>query len=78
VCFIIASPPAYYLRALVGTDASVLIVPNQCDSARDRTSHPSAKVDDFSFLRSLVVSAKTGLGLNLSLKYYYFGDARLA
>jgi internalin A len=54
-----------YLRSFVGTDASVLIVQSQCDSARDRTPRPPAKVDDFSFLRSLAVSAKTGLGLNL-------------
>ena len=54
-----------YLRAFAGTDASVLIVQSQCDSARDRASHPPVKVDDFFFLRWLEVSAKTGLGLNL-------------
>jgi internalin A len=54
-----------YLRAFAGTDASMLIVQSQCDSVRDRTPHPPAKVDDFPFLRSLAVSAKTGLGLNL-------------
>jgi internalin A len=53
-----------YLRAFAGRDASVLIVQSQCDSARDRASHP-VKVDDFCFLRWLEVSAKTGLGLNL-------------
>jgi internalin A len=54
-----------YLRAFAGTDASVLIVQSQCDTARDRASHPPEKVDDFFFLRWLEVSAKTGLGLNL-------------
>src|SRR6202030_1032137 len=54
-----------YLRAFAGTEASVLIVQSQCDSARDRASHPPVKVDDFFFLRWLEVSAKTGLGLNL-------------
>jgi internalin A len=40
-----------YLRAFAGTDASVLIVQSQCDTARDRVAHPPAKVDDFCFLR---------------------------
>jgi internalin A len=52
-----------YVRAFAGTDASVLIVQSQCDSARDRAMHPSAKTGDF-FLRWLEVSAQTGLGLN--------------
>jgi internalin A len=43
----------------------VLIAQSHCDSARDRSSHPPALVDDFSSLRWLEVSAKTGLGLNL-------------
>jgi internalin A len=54
-----------YLRAFAGTDASALIVQSQCDSARDRASHPPVIVDDFFPLRWLEVSAKTGLGLNL-------------
>jgi internalin A len=54
-----------YLRAFAGTDASVLIVQSQCDSAGHRASHPPVKVDDFFSLRWLEVSAKTGLGLNL-------------
>jgi internalin A len=54
-----------YLRTFAGTNTSMLIVQSQCDSVRDRTPHPPAKVDDFPFLRSLAVSAKTGLGLNL-------------
>ncbi len=61
-------PLAYwldYLRAFAGTDAFVLIVQSQCDSACDRASHPPVKVNDFFFLRWLEVSAKTGLGLNL-------------
>jgi internalin A len=59
-------PLAYwldYLRAFAGTDASVLIVQSQCDSARDRAMRPTAKTDDF-LLRWLEVSAKTGVGLN--------------
>jgi internalin A len=54
-----------YLRSFAGTHASVIMVQSQCDTARDRASHPSVKVDDFFFLRWLEVSAKTGLGLNL-------------
>jgi internalin A len=59
-------PLAYwldYLRAFAGTIASVLIVQSQCDSARDRAKHPSAKTDDF-YVRWLEVSAKTGVGFN--------------
>jgi internalin A len=54
-----------YVRAFAGTDASVLIVQSQCDTPRDRVSHPPVKVDDFFFLRWLEVSAKTRLRLNL-------------
>jgi internalin A len=54
-----------YLRAFAGTDVSVLIVQSQCDSARNRASHPPVKVGDFFSLRWLEVSAKTRLGLNL-------------
>jgi internalin A len=60
-------PLAYWLDYLrnFSTNSSVLIVQSQCDSARDRASHPPVKVDDFFFLRWLEASAKTGLGLNL-------------
>ena len=54
-----------YLRAFVGTDASVLIVQSQCDTRDKRQPHPPATTDDFNSSRLAAVSAKTDLGLNL-------------
>jgi internalin A len=54
-----------YLRAFVGTDASVLIVQSQCDTRDKRKLHPPAPVDDFPFHRYTEVSARTGLNLGI-------------
>jgi internalin A len=54
-----------YLRALAGTDASVLIVQSQCDTREKRILHPPAPVDDFPFYRFTEVSARTGLNLGV-------------
>jgi len=54
-----------YLRAFAGRQSSALIARSQCDSPRDRVSHPPATTDDLAFFRKVEVSALTGLGLGL-------------
>jgi internalin A len=54
-----------YLRAFVGTDASVLIVQSKCDTRDKRILLPPAKVDDFPFHRFTEVSARTGLNFGI-------------
>jgi internalin A len=54
-----------YLRAFAGTDASVLILQNQCDTRDKRILHPPAPVEDFPFHRFTEISARTGLNLGI-------------
>jgi len=53
-----------YLRAFVGTDASVLIVQSRCDTRDKRILHPPAPVDGFS-LSSVHRGQLTSLNLGI-------------
>jgi internalin A len=56
-----------YLRAFAGVENPVLLIQSQCDTAAERVNRLPAevKIDDFTAMQTLQVSARTGLGLDV-------------
>jgi internalin A len=53
-----------YLRTFAGVDNPVLLIQSQCDTRGNRAPLPPVRLDDFTALLRLQVSAKTSLGLD--------------